>query len=89
MRFYMTYIEWETDGEDVDDLPDKLVVEVDDDFVIDNDDYVAVCEIVVNRASDDIGWLISDTEVHADERNPAAGFDAKAFNKWSRRHSEV
>ena len=84
MRFYMTYIDWDTEGDVVPDLPDKLVVELDDDLVVDDDDYVDVCQSVVNRASDEIGWLISDSEVHADERSAPTGFDAKAFNKWAR-----
>jgi len=88
MRFYMTYIEWDTEGEEVEDLPDKLVVDIDDGFVIDDDDYVDICDTVVNRASDEIGWLINGSVVHADEATAPTGFDAKAFNKWSRRNWE-
>jgi hypothetical protein len=88
MRFFMTYIDWETDGEVVEDLPDKMVIELDDDIVVDNDDYVEIGQWVVDRASDETGWLIQDCGVHADKRSAPKGFDVEAFNEWARAQDE-
>jgi hypothetical protein len=77
MRFALQKIKWDTEGERIPDLPKKMDIEIDDND-LDSDD---VASLVVNAATDQIGWLVEDAEVKAYVDTAPPGFDARAFNK--------
>ena len=61
MTTYRVYdIQWDTDGKSVPGLPVEVVVDLDEDGLEDQDEIESA---VVNRVSDDHGWLIADCRV--------------------------
>lgn len=61
MTTYRVYdIQWETDGKRVAGLPREAVVDLDEDGLEDQDEIESA---VVDRVSDDHGWLIADCRV--------------------------
>ena len=77
MKFVLRKITWDTDGERIPGLPKKMDVEIDDGN-LDSDD---VASLVVDAATDQIGWCIADAEVKACVDTAPVGFDACAFNR--------
>ena len=60
MTTYRVYdIQWDTDGKRVTGLPKEAVVEIDDND-LDEDEAESA---VVDRVSDDHGWLIADCKI--------------------------
>lgn len=60
MKTYRVYdIQWDTDGKRVTGLPKEAVVEIDDSD-LDEDEAESA---VVDRVSDDHGWLIADCKI--------------------------
>jgi hypothetical protein len=83
MRVHVRDIRWDTEGKKVPGLPKKMVVEVDDDLLVDAD-FVEAISYALNVASDEVGWLISDSNLHAEEDTAPKGFDAQGFNEHCR-----
>ena len=84
MLVHVTDIVWDTEGEKVRGLPKKMLVEVDDDLLVGWDDYVEVVSYTLDKASDETGWLISDSNLRAEVKSAPDGFDVRAFNKHCR-----
>lgn len=61
MTTYRVYdIQWETGGKRVAGLPVEVVVDLDEDGLEDQDEIESA---VVDRVSDDHGWLIADCQI--------------------------
>ena len=98
MKILVSEIQWDTHVEDIGEmsaekiaklersiarLPDKIIVELEDDCA--DNEYDDIMLLAIDKVSDRTGWLVlsSSMEMLRDRMPP--GFDVDAFNRFCSR----